>query len=384
MSGVVLNQSTATIVGCEETGIECNAAEKYEGNGHVVSNGNGHIGNGLILGNGHVPNGVSNGYISNGHQTVDNAPSTSERAEEETHPNGDRIATREEMNNDDSNYDDINTLLFCLSPGVNRIARRGQDEAMVPYEEENAEEENAEAANAEEATCADDENSETKGDFDSLPWSRLHHLLDVTATELGDNVAYRLAIRDSRMISVEDVGNDENEASTSTIDNFRYRFEEADDDAEDDDEEMEIEGNESGLSREEGQGMVSNEVVPSGSDDNEISDSGEASDVNEVNSNSHQNNLNEEMGSSISDTCSPDSNVESRDPLHSLQNNTSENRQDDNGHRDPSCIWRNITYNMVHQRVTRIANALQVLGVGRADRIGIMLPNCPEYFGKFF
>ena len=41
----------------------------------------------------------------------------------------------------------------------------------------------------------------------------------------------------------------------------------------------------------------------------------------------------------------------------------------------------NVTYRKVQERVSKIAGALQALGVKKADRVGIMLPNCPEYFG---
>src|ERR1041384_5626311 len=43
-----------------------------------------------------------------------------------------------------------------------------------------------------------------------------------------------------------------------------------------------------------------------------------------------------------------------------------------------------LTYSEVKAQVDRLASALAELGIGKADRVGIMLPNCPQYLVSFF
>lgn len=43
-----------------------------------------------------------------------------------------------------------------------------------------------------------------------------------------------------------------------------------------------------------------------------------------------------------------------------------------------------LTYSEVKAQVDRLATALAGLGIGKGDRVGIMLPNCPQYLVSFF
>ncbi len=52
----------------------------------------------------------------------------------------------------------------------------------------------------------------------------------------------------------------------------------------------------------------------------------------------------------------------------------------------PAVIYRDraITYGELEERVTRFANALAGLGVGRDDKVAMMLNNCPEFIVTYF
>ena len=52
----------------------------------------------------------------------------------------------------------------------------------------------------------------------------------------------------------------------------------------------------------------------------------------------------------------------------------------------PAVIYKDepISYRELEARVTRFANALADLGVGRDDKVAVMLNNCPEFIVTFF
>src|SRR5260370_29538147 len=43
-----------------------------------------------------------------------------------------------------------------------------------------------------------------------------------------------------------------------------------------------------------------------------------------------------------------------------------------------------LTYGELKNRVDRLASSLSQLGIAKGDRVGIMLPNCPQYIVAFF
>src|SRR6185295_5669593 len=43
-----------------------------------------------------------------------------------------------------------------------------------------------------------------------------------------------------------------------------------------------------------------------------------------------------------------------------------------------------LTFSEIKTQVDRLATALSRLGIGKGDRVGIMLPNCPQYLISFF
>src|SRR3990172_11947002 len=45
---------------------------------------------------------------------------------------------------------------------------------------------------------------------------------------------------------------------------------------------------------------------------------------------------------------------------------------------------RRLTFRQIDQEVNRLANVLQGLGVGKGDRVSVMLPNCPEFITAFY
>jgi long-chain acyl-CoA synthetase len=52
----------------------------------------------------------------------------------------------------------------------------------------------------------------------------------------------------------------------------------------------------------------------------------------------------------------------------------------------PAVAFRDVrlTYGEIKAQVDRLATALDGLGIGKGDRVGIMLPNCPQYLISFF
>lgn len=47
-------------------------------------------------------------------------------------------------------------------------------------------------------------------------------------------------------------------------------------------------------------------------------------------------------------------------------------------------LGANLTFAELKQQADRLATALHRLGIGKGDRVGIMLPNCPQYLVSFF
>jgi long-chain acyl-CoA synthetase len=43
-----------------------------------------------------------------------------------------------------------------------------------------------------------------------------------------------------------------------------------------------------------------------------------------------------------------------------------------------------VSFRQLHERALRFANALRAFGIGKGDRVGIMLPNCPQFPISFF
>jgi long-chain acyl-CoA synthetase len=43
-----------------------------------------------------------------------------------------------------------------------------------------------------------------------------------------------------------------------------------------------------------------------------------------------------------------------------------------------------LTFGQLKERADKLATALALLGIRKVDRVGIMLPNCPQYLVSFF
>src|ERR671930_376607 len=55
----------------------------------------------------------------------------------------------------------------------------------------------------------------------------------------------------------------------------------------------------------------------------------------------------------------------------------------------PALVWavpggKTLTYRQVQEETERFSAALASLGVGRGDRVGLLLPNCPQYVIAFY
>jgi long-chain acyl-CoA synthetase len=70
-----------------------------------------------------------------------------------------------------------------------------------------------------------------------------------------------------------------------------------------------------------------------------------------------------------------------RQPLHQILNLAALQFSD-----RPAVAFRDarLTYDELKAQVDRLATALAGLGIGKGDRVGIMLPNCPQYLISFF
>ena len=70
-----------------------------------------------------------------------------------------------------------------------------------------------------------------------------------------------------------------------------------------------------------------------------------------------------------------------RQPIHQILNLAALHFSD-----RPAVAFRDaqLTYSELKAEVDRLATALAGLGIGKGDRVGIMLPNCPQYLVSFF
>ena len=55
-----------------------------------------------------------------------------------------------------------------------------------------------------------------------------------------------------------------------------------------------------------------------------------------------------------------------------------------NDHRATVFLDAQLTFGQLKERADKLATALARLGIGKGDRVGIMLPNCPQYLISFF
>ena len=207
-----------------------------------------------------------------------------------------------------------------------------------------------------------------EGAKDSLPWSHIHHLLEHTAVKYGNNVAYIIrradTANDTAGQNVDDTKDDDDVDGENLIGNFE-RFilgASALDEGGDSDEEAE-EGQASvDLERVRGDDEVAESSPQSNSDGGS---SGRSSDPASMATSST---LEYEESRAVA-TRGGEVRASPRRVPHEGDYGLSQR------------MHVNVTYRKVQERVSKIAGALQALGVKKADRVGIMLPNCPEYFG---
>lgn len=173
-----------------------------------------------------------------------------------------------------------------------------------------------------------------------MPWSLLHELLFSAAEEYGNHVAYTLRISDTNNGSAQEETN-----------KIRFEYDLTDMDTDDDTE---------------------NDATVSYSDDDdddiemddpfifeEVENSSIAKDE-AITSNTNAD-LRYERG-----------NLESSRPGLEYVEYSTQDRAIKMSYRD------------VYNRISLVANALKNIGVKSSDRVGIMLPNCPEYFELYF
>ena len=344
--------------------------------------------------------------------------------------NGDDKSHRRTHENDENGS--MKSMFMLMSPGVNKIAKRRQYDSPSTSKHETREinggrggeyptPPSAAAARAHEADAAanmdvdnDAKPSHTPSasngvhSYDSfapqpssLPWSRLHNLLEAAAESCAENVAYS---RTRVMSTGTDVEEGEEEVTQ-----LRQDEEQRSD-------------------RRQSQGAAGRDVdvdaIMADSDDEdedaeEYGDGREALDVDFLVDDDEANQEDEEIDvesvAQRSEVRRQDGGAETHEVSSSGNSSRGRRDMDDDaagpfptatgvrGHEEQVFRTRHhqmrheedpgpnrvvqrvdVSYGMVLERTTKIANALRILGVKPADRVGIMLPNCPEYFGTSF
>ena len=326
------------------------------------------------------------------------------------------VEEQEQEDEDEENFDDISAMLLLMSPGASNLAKRrhceppsgagdrrrdgdGASASGGPASEEDEEdapsrrsvaspaeeddgggrraapaEERAEAVTS--LVFAPPEKGEEEGGRarpaaplpdreaapERLPWSHLHHLLEQTAAAYGNNVAYRIG-RPAGAGDEEEGEADAGADGENLVGNFE-RFAlggPAMDEGEDSDDESGGRSSSVGSDGPRGEGPSAEASPQSNSDGGS---SGRSSDPTSMAASS----------SAGADEALPRRGAEPRASPRRVVHHGGDYGSDQRQGVD-------VTYRKVQERVSKIAGALRALGVRRADRVGIMLPNCPEYFG---